>query len=149
MSWHYLYFLVKAWPRSDYFTDITKIAVEINQSLVNVGRQYERSLYVFTFVHLGISNTRNILPTKKWQKTYLIWVKWEILKKLRIKNGGCLCCVMLRSAELSKSFGLRYLCYSKTSVVMLLGYRIAWISRNLESERKINALCPNAAYLNS
>ena len=41
----------------------------------------------------------------------------------------------LRSAELSKAFGLRNLYYSKISVVMLLGYRIAGISRKLESER--------------
>ena len=33
------------------------------------------------------------------------------------------------------------------SVVMLLGYRIAGISRKLESVRKEYALCPNAAYL--
>ena len=42
----------------------------------------------------------------------------------------------LRSAELSKTFGWRNLCYSKISVVMLLGYRIAGISQKLESERK-------------
>ena len=40
----------------------------------------------------------------------------------------------LRSAELSKPFGLRNLCYSKIFVVMLLGYRIAEISRKLKSE---------------
>ena len=34
----------------------------------------------------------------------------------------------LRSAELRKGFGLRNLCYSKISIVMLLGYRIAGIS---------------------
>ena len=33
----------------------------------------------------------------------------------------------LRSAELNKAFGLRNICYSKISVVMLLGYRIAGI----------------------
>ena len=42
----------------------------------------------------------------------------------------------LRSAELSKTFGLRNQCYSEISVVMLLGYRIAGISQKLESERK-------------
>ena len=41
----------------------------------------------------------------------------------------------LRSVELSKAFGLRNLCYSKISVVMPLWYRIAVISRKLESER--------------
>ena len=54
----------------------------------------------------------------------------------------------LRLAELSKAFGLMSLCYSKISVVMLLGYRKAVISRKLESERKTFALRPNAAYLN-
>ena len=42
----------------------------------------------------------------------------------------------LRSAELTKAFGLMNLCDSKISVVMLLGYRIAGISRKLESEQK-------------
>ena len=51
---------------------------------------------------------------------------------------GNVCTLLcLRSAKLSKAFGLRNLCYSKLSVVMLLGYRIAGIkSRKLESERK-------------
>ena len=55
----------------------------------------------------------------------------------------------LRSAELSKAFGLRNLCYSNISVVMLLGYRIAGISRKIASERNkiCPALRPNAAYL--
>ena len=46
----------------------------------------------------------------------------------------------LRSAKLSKAFGLRNLWYSNISVVMLLGYRIAGISRKLESERY--KICP-------
>ena len=50
-------------------------------------------------------------------------------------EGGSLYSV-ISSAELSKVFGLRNLCYPKISVVMLLGYRIAGISRKLESERK-------------
>ena len=50
-----------------------------------------------------------------------------------------------RSAELSKAFGLRNICYSKISVVMLLGYRIAGISRKLESEQNKYALRHNAA----
>ena len=41
----------------------------------------------------------------------------------------------LRSADPSKEFGLRNLCYSKHAVVMLLGYRIAGISPKFESER--------------
>ena len=41
-----------------------------------------------------------------------------------------------QSAELSKSFGLRSLFYSKMSAVLLLGYMIAGISRKLESEQK-------------
>ena len=56
----------------------------------------------------------------------------EIEKKKKMENIYTLLC--LRSAELSKAFGLRNLCYSKISVVMLLGYRIAGISRNVESE---------------
>ena len=43
-------------------------------------------------------------------------------------------------AEFSKAFGLRNLCYSKISVVLLLWYRIAGISRKLESERIL--VCP-------
>ena len=53
------------------------------------------------------------------------------------------------SAELSKAFGLRSLCYSEISVVMLLGYRMAGISQKLDSERQKYALRSNAAYLNS
>ena len=41
----------------------------------------------------------------------------------------------LRSAELSKAFGLRDQCYFKIYEVMLLGYMIAGISQKLESER--------------
>ena len=83
----------------------------------------------------------------------------EIEKKKK-KTGGVYTSICLLSAELSKAsdsvfwvrgkaFGLRNLSYSKISVVMLLGYRITRISRKLESERKINAQRPNAAYLNS
>ena len=43
----------------------------------------------------------------------------------------------LRPAEFSKAFGLRNLYYSKMSVVRLLGYRIAGISRKLKPEQKI------------
>ena len=46
----------------------------------------------------------------------------------------------LRSAELSKAFCLRNICYSKIAVVMLLGYRIAGILRKLESD-KTNMPC--------
>ena len=49
--------------------------------------------------------------------------------------GDAYTLLCLRSAELSKAFGLRNLCYSKT-VVMLLWYRIAGISQKLELERK-------------
>ena len=41
-------------------------------------------------------------------------------------------CLLL--VELSKVFDLRNLCYSKISVVMLLGYMIAGSARKLESE---------------
>ena len=51
----------------------------------------------------------------------------------------------LRSAELSKVFGLRNLCYSKISVVMLLGIRNIGISRKSSHNEK-NALRTNAAY---
>ena len=48
----------------------------------------------------------------------------------------------LRSAELSITFGLRNLCYSKISVVMFLGL--------LESrENSKNSPAPKSAYLNS
>ena len=63
----------------------------------------------------------------------------RILKKLRrnkkkIGNFNTLLGLLL--AERSKAFGLRNLCYSKIYAVMLLGYRIAGISRKLESGRK-------------
>ena len=75
-----------------------------------------------------------------------------LFKEIEKKKWGMfiLCSVFRhRSTELSKAFGLRNLCYSKISVVMLLGYRIAGISRKLKSEQKKNALHPNVAYLNS
>ena len=68
------------------------------------------------------------------------------IKKKKMGDVDTLLC--LRSAELSKVFGLRNLCYSKISVVLLLWYRFAGISRKLESERK-NDLRTNTAYLNS
>ena len=40
------------------------------------------------------------------------------------------------SAERSKAFGLRNLCSSKISVVMLLGYMIAGISQKNSSQNK-------------
>ena len=58
----------------------------------------------------------------------------EILKRLLKHNANLKIRINYyltfghRSAELSKAFGLRNLCYSKISVVMLLGYRIAGIS---------------------
>ena len=58
----------------------------------------------------------------------------EIEKK---KMGDVYTLLCFRSAELSKAFSLRNLCYSKISVVMLLGtYRISGVSRKLESKRK-------------
>ena len=39
--------------------------------------------------------------------------------------GDVFTLLSLRSAELSKAFGLRNVYYSKISVVLLLGYRIA------------------------
>ena len=52
------------------------------------------------------------------------------------KMGDAYTLLCLRSAELIKAFGLRNLCFSKISVVMILGYRIAGISQKLKSERK-------------
>ena len=43
------------------------------------------------------------------------------------KMGDVYTLLCLRSAELSKVSGLGNLCYSKISVVLLLGYRIAGI----------------------
>ena len=54
---------------------------------------------------------------------------FEEIEKNKMGDVYTLFC--LRSAELSKAFGLRNLCYSKISVVMLLWYRIAGISRKL------------------
>ena len=69
------------------------------------------------------------------------------IKKKKMEDVYTLLC--LRSAELSKAFDLRNLCYYKISEVMLPWYQIARISRKLESERKIYALRPNATYLNN
>ena len=61
----------------------------------------------------------------------------RIFKEIEKKRmGDVFTLLCLRSAELSKAFGLRNLRYSKISVVMLLGYMVAGISRKLESERK-------------
>ena len=67
-----------------------------------------------------------------FEKSNVIIFK-EIEKKIMGVVYTLLC---LRSAELSQAVGLRNLCYSKLTVVMLLGYRIAGISRKLESEQK-------------
>ena len=56
----------------------------------------------------------------------------RILKGIEKKTMGDVYTLLcLRSAE----FDLRNLCYSKISEVILLGYRVAGISRKLESER--------------
>ena len=68
----------------------------------------------------------------------------EIEKK---KMGDVYTLLRLRSAKLSKAFGLRSLCYSLMSVVMLLGYMIAGISRKLESERKKNMPCAQMLHI--
>ena len=52
------------------------------------------------------------------------------------KMGDIYTLFCLWSAEFSKAFGLRNLCYSKIAVVMLLGYRIAGILRKLGSDKK-------------
>ena len=72
----------------------------------------------------------------------------RILKEIEKKKMGDVYILLcITSAELSEAFGLRTPCYSKISVVMLLGYRIAEISRKLESERNKYTLRPNAAYM--
>ena len=72
-------------------------------------------------------------------------VRFFFLKIEKKKMGDVYTLKCLRSAELSQAFGLRSLCYFKTPVVMLLGYRVAGISQKLESERQIYALRTNAA----
>ena len=61
-------------------------------------------------------------------------------------GGDIYTLLCLRSAEPSKAFGLRNLCYSKVSEVMLLGDRIAGISQSLETEQRKYALRPNDAF---
>ena len=58
-------------------------------------------------------------------------------KEIEKKIGHVYILLCPRSAKLSKAFDLRNLCYSKISVVMPLGKRIAGIARKLE----------NAAYI--
>ena len=54
----------------------------------------------------------------------------RIFKEIEKKTmGNFYTLLWLWSAEFSKSFGLRNLCYSKISAMMLLGYRNAGISR--------------------
>ena len=93
-----------------------------------------------------IQITRNIFKKKIYDEviedifdmsTVRIFNK-EIEKK-KMRDVYTLLC--LRSAELSKAICLRNLCYSKRSVVMLLGYRTAGISRN-SSQKK----CPAPKY---
>ena len=43
------------------------------------------------------------------------------IEKKKMGGGRFYALLCLRSAELSKAFGLRNLCYSKISVLMLLG----------------------------
>ena len=66
--------------------------------------------------------------------------KVRIFKEIDQKKmgGGDYALLYLRLAELSRAFGIRNLCYSKIPEVMLLGYRIAGISRKLESEKEKN-----------
>ena len=61
-------------------------------------------------------------------------------------GGVFILCYVFGQLSSVKAFGLWNLCYSKLSVVMLLGYRIAGISQNLESEQKEN-ICPCAEML--
>ena len=63
------------------------------------------------------------------------------------KNGDVYTLLCLRSAELSKVFGLRNLCYSKKPGLMLLGYIIAGISQKLEPKRKTNMPCAHTLHI--
>ena len=54
----------------------------------------------------------------------------SIFKAIEKKMTDVYTLICLRSAELSKAFDLKNLCHSKISVVMLLGYKNAGISRN-------------------
>ena len=88
-----------------------------------------------TLVCLGILQTKKKIYDEVTEDIFdmsNVRIFKEIKKK---KNGDVNTLLCLRSAELSKAFGLRNLCYSKIYVVMLLGYRIAGISQKLESER--------------
>ena len=68
----------------------------------------------------------------------------RIFKEIEKKKWGDVYTLLcLRSAELSKAFDLRKLCYSKISVVMLL------VNLAKTQVRTKKALCLNAAYLNS
>ena len=61
----------------------------------------------------------------------------RIFKEIEKKNMEDVYTLLcLQSAELSKAFGLKDLSYSKISIVLLLGHRIAGISRKLESNEK-------------
>ena len=55
----------------------------------------------------------------------------------------------LWSAELSKAFSLRNLCYSKISVVMLLEVQGCWNLAKTRVKTEKYALRPYAAYLNN
>ena len=61
----------------------------------------------------------------------------SIFKETEQKKWG----MYIRSTELSKAFGSRNLSYFKIFVVMFLAYRIAGISRKIESERNKNIHC--------
>ena len=62
------------------------------------------------------------------------------------KMGDVYTLLCLAPAELSKAFGLINLCYSKISVVMLVGFTIALISRKFESEQK-KMSCPKMLHI--
>ena len=69
-------------------------------------------------------------------------IKRDIFEEIeKEKMGDVFTLLCLWSAELSKAFALRNVYYSKMSLVMLRGYRIA-------GQEKY-ALGPNAAYLDS
>ena len=63
--------------------------------------------------------------------------------KFRGKFGDVYTLLCLRPAERSKAFGLRKLCYSTISVMMLLGYMVAGMS-----QKKMPCVRLNGTYFN-
>ena len=87
------------------------------QEIFFKNRRSDRDIHVFDMSNVRIFKE---IEKKKMGDVYTLLCPW--------------------SAYLCKAFGLSNLCYSKISVVKLLGYRIAGITRKFESEQ--NKICP-------